>query len=66
MKKPRTVVDLFAVTDEFIEATEARAWLLESSGKGPSKKKQDDQEINTTDHGDRKDHEDRGYHGNEL
>jgi hypothetical protein len=35
--------------------------FLDSRGKEPSKKKQDDSEINTTDRGDRKD---RGYHGN--
>jgi hypothetical protein len=39
MKKPRTVVDLLAVVDICIEASEARARLLESRSKGPSKKK---------------------------
>jgi hypothetical protein len=39
MKKPRTVVDPLAVTDICIEAFEARAWVLESQGKGPTKKK---------------------------
>jgi hypothetical protein len=39
IKKPKTVADLLAVTDVCIEASEARAWLLESHGKGPSKKK---------------------------
>jgi hypothetical protein len=49
MKKSRIVVDLLVVTDVCIEASEARAWLLEPHGKGPSKKKQDDQGVNTTD-----------------
>jgi hypothetical protein len=39
MKKPRTVVDLLAVVDICIEASEAQARLLESRSKGPSKKK---------------------------
>jgi hypothetical protein len=39
MKKPRTVVDLLAVVDVCIEASEARVRLLESRSKGPSKKK---------------------------
>jgi hypothetical protein len=43
MKKPKTVVDLLAVTDTCIEASEAQARLLEYHGKGTSKKKQDDQ-----------------------
>jgi hypothetical protein len=64
MKKTRTVDDLLAVANVCIEASEARARLLESHGKGPSKKKQDDQEVNTTDRGDRKDRGDRGYHRN--
>jgi hypothetical protein len=33
---------------------------LESHDKGPSKKKQDDREVNMTDRGDREDH---GYRG---
>jgi fructose 1,6-bisphosphatase len=33
MKKPKTVVDLLAVVDTCIEASEARAELLESRGK---------------------------------
>jgi hypothetical protein len=57
------VVDLLAVTDTCIEASEARARLLESRGKWPSKKKQDDREVNMTDRGDRKDHGDREYRG---
>jgi hypothetical protein len=42
MKKPRTVADLLAVADICIKAFEAQVQLLESHGKGPSKKKQDD------------------------
>jgi hypothetical protein len=64
MKKPGMVVDLLAIAHMCIEAYEARARLLESRGKGPSKKKQDNQEFNTTDRGDRKDCGDHEYHGN--
>jgi hypothetical protein len=46
MKKPKTVVDLLAVADVCIEASEARTRLLESCGKGLSKRR-DDREINT-------------------
>jgi hypothetical protein len=50
------VLDLLVVADVCIEGSEARAWLLESHNKGPSKKKrQEDQEVNTGDH---------GYHNN--
>jgi hypothetical protein len=35
MKKPKTVVDLLAVADVCIEASEARAQLLESRARGP-------------------------------
>jgi hypothetical protein len=63
MKKPMTVIDLLVVTDTCIEVSEVQAQLLESRGKGPSKKKQDDQEVNTTDRGDRKDRGDHGFHG---
>jgi hypothetical protein len=66
MKKPKMVADLLMVTDTCIEAFEARGRLLEARGKGPTKKKQDDREVNTTDRGDRKDHGDRGYHRNCL
>jgi hypothetical protein len=59
MKKPKMVDDLLAVVDVCIEASEARARLLESRGKGPSKKKED-WEVNTVD---RRDHKDRGYCG---
>jgi hypothetical protein len=48
MKKPKTVADLLIVIDVCIEASEAQARLLESRGKGPSKKKQDDRAVNTT------------------
>jgi hypothetical protein len=47
MKKPKMVVDLLAVADVCIEASEARARLLESRGKRPSRRR-DDQEVNTT------------------
>jgi hypothetical protein len=49
MKKPKTMVDLLAVVDVCIEDSEAQARLHESRGKGPSKRKQDDWEVNTTD-----------------
>jgi hypothetical protein len=57
MKKPRMVADLLAIADVCIEAFETRASLLELHGKGPSKKKQDDREVNTTDHGDHGNHQ---------
>jgi hypothetical protein len=60
MKKPKTVADLLAVADVCIEASEARARLLESRGKGPARRK-DDQEVNTAEWGDRKDHMDQGF-----
>jgi hypothetical protein len=50
MKKPKTVANLLAVTDVCIEASEARARLLESRGKGTTRKK-DDREVNTADRG---------------
>jgi hypothetical protein len=43
MKKLKTVVDLLVIVDTCIEDCEARAQLLESRGKWPMKKKQDDQ-----------------------
>jgi hypothetical protein len=58
MMKPKIVADLLAIVDVCIEASEARARLLESRGKGPTKKKED-REVNTTDRGD---HKDCGYH----
>jgi hypothetical protein len=48
MKKPKMVDDLLAGADICIEASEARTRLLESHGKGPSRKKED-WEINTAD-----------------
>jgi hypothetical protein len=51
MQKPKTVVDLLAVTDICIEASEARARLLDPRNKGPGKKKQqEDREVNAADH----------------
>jgi hypothetical protein len=38
MKKPKTVADLLTVAAICIEASETRARLLESHGKGPAKK----------------------------
>jgi hypothetical protein len=63
MKKHKIVTDLLTVTDVCIEASKARAQLLESWGKRPSKKKQADREVITTDQGDHKDHGDRRYCG---
>jgi hypothetical protein len=55
MKKPKMVSDLMVVTDICIEASEARARLHDSRNKGPSKKKQQqDWEVNTVDHRNRK------------
>jgi hypothetical protein len=54
MKKPKKVVDLLAIVDVCIEASEARARLLESWGRGTSRKKED-REVNTADRGDHKD-----------
>jgi hypothetical protein len=62
MKKLKTVVDLLAVADVCIEYFEARARLLESWGKGTSRKKED-HEVNTADRGDHKDQGDHEYHG---
>jgi hypothetical protein len=54
MKKPKMVVDLPIVADVCIEASEARAHLVESRNKGPSKNKQhEDREVNTAHHGSR-------------
>jgi hypothetical protein len=44
--------------------SKAQAQLLESRGKGPVKKKQDDREVSTTSRGDRKDRGDHGYRRN--
>jgi hypothetical protein len=49
MMKPKIVADLLVVADVCIEASKARARLLESRGKGHSKKKQEDREVNTID-----------------
>jgi energy-coupling factor transporter ATP-binding protein EcfA2 len=38
MTQPRTVADLLAIADVCIEASEARAWLLESCGKDPRRR----------------------------
>jgi hypothetical protein len=58
MNKPKSMADQLAVTDVCIEASEARARLLDSWNKGPSKmKQQEDREVNTTDHGDRENHQ---------
>jgi hypothetical protein len=54
MKKPKMVADLLAVADVCIEASEARVRLLESRGKGPSRRR-DDREVNTVERGDQKD-----------
>jgi hypothetical protein len=62
MKKPKTVADLLSVTDVCIEASEARARLLESRGKEPARRK-DDREVNTAERGDRKDRRDQGFRG---
>jgi hypothetical protein len=62
MKKPKMVADLLAIADVCIKASEARARLLESHDKGPSRKK-DDREVNTFDRGDQKDRGDHGYRG---
>jgi hypothetical protein len=63
MKKPKMVVDLLIIADTCIEVSEARAQLLESRSKGPSKKKQNNWEVNMTNQRDRKDHRDHGYCG---
>jgi hypothetical protein len=62
MKKSKMVAELLAVADVCIEASKAQARLLESQGKGPSRKK-DDREVNITDRGDLKDQGDCGYSG---
>jgi hypothetical protein len=49
MKKPKIVVDLLTVIDVCIEASKVWARLLVSRGKGPSKKKQNDWNVNITD-----------------
>jgi hypothetical protein len=49
MKKPKIVVDLLTVIDVCIEASKAWARLLVSRGKVPSKKKQNDWNVNIID-----------------
>jgi hypothetical protein len=58
MKKPKMMANLLAVVDVCIEASEARARLLESRGQGPSRR--DHRVVNTAERGDQKDRE--GYH----
>jgi hypothetical protein len=55
MKKLKMIAYLLAVADVCIEASEARARLLESQGMGPSRRL-DDREVNTAEQGDQKDH----------
>jgi di/tripeptidase len=62
IKKSKTVADLLTFADACIEASEVRAQLLESRGKGISRKKED-REVNTADRADCKDRVDRGYRG---
>jgi hypothetical protein len=62
MKKLKMVADLLAIIDVCIKASEARARLLESWGKGTSQKK-DDHEVNTADRGDRRDWGDHRFRG---
>jgi hypothetical protein len=54
IKKPKMVTDLLTVADVCIEASEARARLLESRGKGASRRR-DNQEVNTAERGVQKD-----------
>jgi hypothetical protein len=65
IKKPKTVADLLTVTDICIEASEAQAQLLESHGKGPLRKR-DDQKANTAERGDQKDHRGHRYRGKQF
>jgi hypothetical protein len=62
MKKPKTMADLLVIADICIETSEARAQLLESRGKGPSRKRAD-WEVNTTEREDQKDRGGHQYHG---
>jgi hypothetical protein len=62
MKRPKTVADLLAVADVCIEASIAQARLLESQGKGPSRRR-DDREVNTAERRDQKDLGGYRYHG---
>jgi hypothetical protein len=65
MKKPKTVADLLTVADVCIEAFKARARLLESQGKGSSRRR-DDREVNTVERGDQKDHGRYRYRGKQY
>jgi hypothetical protein len=65
MKKPKTVTDLLAVADVCIEASEAQAQLMESHGKGLSKRR-DDWEVNTAERGDQKDRGGYRYRGKQY
>jgi hypothetical protein len=65
MKNLKTMTDLLMVADICIDASEARARLLESRGKGPSRKR-DDREVNTTERGDQKDCGEHRYRGKQF
>jgi hypothetical protein len=65
MKKSKMVANLLVVDDICIETSEARARLLESRGKGPSRKK-DDREINTAEQGDQRDRGGYRYRGKQF
>jgi hypothetical protein len=62
MKKSKMVADLLTVADVCIEASKARARLLEPRGKGPLRRR-DDLEVNTVEQGDQKDRGGYRYHG---
>jgi hypothetical protein len=62
MKKPKTVAELLAVADICIEASEVRACLFESRGKGPSRKN-DDRKVNTVQQGEQRDRGGYRYRG---
>jgi hypothetical protein len=62
MKKPKMVADLLVVANVCIKASEARARLLESHGKGSSRRR-DDREVNTVERGDQKDRGGYRYRG---
>jgi hypothetical protein len=65
MKKLKTVDDLLTVADVCIEASEARAQLLKSRGKGASRRR-DDWEVNTAEQGDQKDRGGYCYRGKQY
>jgi hypothetical protein len=55
MKKPMTMANPLPVVDICIEASKARARLLDSHNKGPPKKKQqEDWDVNAADRGNQK------------